>query len=96
MPGQMAAAHGACRSGGVFPQYSSLWSGVLPVSYTHLDVYKRQIQLKLVDKAKELLCATNKSVSEIAYELGFNDPHHLSRMFKKNTGCSPNEFRLSA
>lgn len=30
MPGQMAAAHGACRSGGVFPQYSSLWSGVLP------------------------------------------------------------------
>ena len=30
MPGQTAAAHGACRSGGVFPQYSSLWSGVLP------------------------------------------------------------------
>lgn len=30
MPGQMEAAHGACRSGGVFPQYSSLWSGVLP------------------------------------------------------------------
>lgn len=30
MPDQTAAAHGACRSGGVFPQYSSLWSGVLP------------------------------------------------------------------
>lgn len=30
MPGQTAAAHGARRSGGVFPQYSSLWSGVLP------------------------------------------------------------------
>ena len=41
-------------------------------------------------------CATNKSVSEIAYELGFKYPHHLSRMFKKNTGYSPNEFRLSA
>ena len=30
MPGLTAAALGVCRSGGVFPQYSSLWSGVLP------------------------------------------------------------------
>lgn len=56
---------------------------------------QKHIHIKLVDKAKELLCATNKSVSEIAYELGFKYPHHLSRMFK-NTGYSPNEFRLSA
>lgn len=57
---------------------------------------QEHIQLKLVEKAKELLCATNKSISEIAYELGFKYPHHLSRMFKKKTGCSPHEFRLSA
>ena len=57
---------------------------------------QEHIHIKLVDKAKELLCATNKSVSEIAYELGFKDPPHLSRMCKKNTGYSPNEFRLSA
>ena len=57
---------------------------------------QEHIHIKLVDKAKELLCATNKSVSEIAYELGFKYPHHLSRMFKKNTGYSPSEFRLSA
>lgn len=57
---------------------------------------QEHIHIKLVDKAKELLCATNKSVSEIAYELGFKYPHHLSRMFKKNTGFSPSEFRLSA
>ncbi len=44
---------------------------------------QEHIQLKLVDKAKELLCATNKSVSEIAYELGFEYPHHLSRMFRR-------------
>ena len=37
---------------------------------------QEHIQLKLGDKAKELLCATNKSVSEIAYELGFKYPHH--------------------
>lgn len=57
---------------------------------------QEHIQLKLIGKAKDLLCATNKSVSEIAYELGFKYPHHLSRMFKKNMGCSPNEFRISA
>lgn len=57
---------------------------------------QEHIQLKLVDKAKDLLCTTNKSVSEIAYELGFKYPHHLSRMFKKNTGRTPNEFRMSA
>lgn len=57
---------------------------------------QEHIQIKLVDKAKEFLCSTNKSVSEIAYVLGFKYPHHLSRMFKKNTGLSPNEFRASA
>lgn len=56
---------------------------------------QEHIQLKLIGHAKDLLCATNKSVSEIAYELGFKYPHHLSRMFKRNVGCSPHEFRLS-
>lgn len=57
---------------------------------------QEHIQLKIIGKAKDLLCGTNKSVSEIAYELGFKYPHHLSRMFKKNVGRSPNEFRQSA
>ncbi|MFR4222739.1 MAG: helix-turn-helix domain-containing protein [Akkermansia sp.] len=35
---------------------------------------QEHIHIKLVDKAKELLCATNKSVSEIAYELGSSIP----------------------
>ena len=41
------------------------------------------IQLTTIDRAKELLIEGNKSVSEIAYELGFKYPHHLSRLFKK-------------
>ena len=36
---------------------------------------------------------TDKTVSEIAYEVGFQYPHHLSRMFKKIAGCSPLEYR---
>lgn len=56
---------------------------------------QEHIRIKLIDLAKNRLCEGKKSVSEIAYELGFKYPHHLSRMFKRNVGCSPKEFRLS-
>ena len=52
------------------------------------------IQLVVMEKVKELLAESNKTVSEIAYELGFKYPHHLSRVFKKVTGTTPNEYRL--
>lgn len=51
------------------------------------------IQNKLIDLAKEKVFDPNKSVSEIAYELGFKYPQHFSRLFKKRVGYSPNEFR---
>ena len=51
------------------------------------------IQLTTIDRAKELLIEGNMSVSEIAYELGFKYPHHLSRLFKKVVGMTPNEYR---
>lgn len=46
----------------------------------------------LIERAKELLIDKNMTVSEVAYELGFNYVHHLSRMFKKTTGMSPKEY----
>ena len=52
------------------------------------------IQLAVMEKVKELLAENNKTVSEIAYELGFKYPHHLSRVFKKVVGRTPNEYRL--
>jgi AraC-like DNA-binding protein len=55
---------------------------------------QEHIQLKLIDIAKERIFDTSKSVSEIAYELGFKHPQHLSRMFKNETGYTPNQFRL--
>lgn len=55
---------------------------------------QEQIQLKLMDIAKERLFDTSKSVSEIAYELGFKYPQHFSRIFKKLSGFSPNEYRI--
>lgn len=52
------------------------------------------IQLKVIDKAKDSLYNPDKSINEIAYELGFKYPHHFSRMFKKVVGSSPSEYRL--
>lgn len=49
---------------------------------------------KVVDKAKEKLISTQMTMTEIAYELGFQYPQHLSRMFKKEVGCTPNEYRM--
>ena len=52
------------------------------------------IQLKIVDVAKEIFFDTCKPISDIAYELGFKYPQHFTRIFKKNTGYSPNEYRM--
>ena len=51
------------------------------------------IQNKIIDLAKELLLATGKTVSQIAYDLGFQYSQHFNRVFKKRTGQSPNEYR---
>lgn len=52
------------------------------------------IHLYLVDKAKALLWGSEKSVSEIAYELGFVHPSHFTKLFTSKTGKSPSEYRL--
>lgn len=55
---------------------------------------QERIQEKIIELAKEHIADTDKTVSEIAYTLGFQYPQHLCRMFKKRTGCTPNEYRL--
>ncbi|MDB9932763.1 helix-turn-helix transcriptional regulator [Flavobacteriales bacterium] len=47
----------------------------------------------LMEKAKNLLLSSTDSVSGIAYSLGFNYPHYFSRIFKKKTGKTPQEYR---
>lgn len=47
----------------------------------------------LIKKAKSLLLSSDSSISQIAYELGFEHPPYFSRLFKKKTGKSPVEFR---
>lgn len=56
---------------------------------------QQHIHAKLIEKAKEKLSGSNLSVSEIAYQLGFEYPQSFSRLFKTKTNLSPVEFRQS-
>jgi AraC-like DNA-binding protein len=51
------------------------------------------IQSKLIDLAKERIFDINKSIGEVAYDLGFKYPQHFTRLFKQKVGISPNEYR---
>ncbi|MBO6606764.1 MAG: helix-turn-helix transcriptional regulator [Psychroserpens sp.] len=56
---------------------------------------QQHIHDKLIEKAKLDLSSTNQSVSEIAYQLGFEQPASFSKLFKAKTEMSPIEFRRS-
>lgn len=51
------------------------------------------IHIYMVNEAKNRLMGDEQSVSEIAYELGFENLPYFSRLFKKETGISPNQFK---
>ena len=51
------------------------------------------IHLKLLEAAKVKVLDSSKSISEIAYELGFKYPQHFTRLFKQKVGVSPLEYR---
>ncbi|MBB3838280.1 AraC-like DNA-binding protein [Runella defluvii] len=56
---------------------------------------QQHIHGKLIEKAKEYLTATSLSVSEIAYQLGFEQPQSFNRLFKKKTSLTPIAFKQS-
>jgi AraC-like DNA-binding protein len=54
---------------------------------------KEYVQNKIIEVAKNKVFQSDKTVNEIAYELGFKYPQHFSRLFKQRVGCTPNEYR---
>ncbi|WP_439556491.1 helix-turn-helix domain-containing protein [Dyadobacter sp.] len=52
------------------------------------------IQMKVIEAAKERIFNSDKTVNEIAFELGFKYPQHFSRLFKQRIGQTPNEYRI--
>ncbi len=51
------------------------------------------IHLYVISEAKNMLVVGDQSISEIAYQLGFENPPYFSRLFKKEVGISPKEFK---
>ena len=74
----------------VSPNYLSSLLKVLTGQSTQQHIHD-----KLIEKAKEKLSTTDLSVSEIAYELGFEHSQSFSKLFKRKTRLSPLEFRQS-
>ena len=74
----------------VSPTYLSAMLKVLTGQTTQQHIHD-----KLIEKAKEKLSTTGLSVSEIAYELGFEHPQSFSKLFKSKTNFSPLAFRQS-
>ena len=49
-----------------------------------------------MEKAKELLRSTSMKTAEVAFAVGYKDPHYFSYLFKKTQECTPREFRSKA
>ncbi|MEJ2112883.1 MAG: ATP-binding protein, partial [Flavobacteriaceae bacterium] len=73
----------------LFISESQLYRKLKATTDKSTAVFIRSIKLQ---KGKELLQITNKTISEVAYEVGFNDPSYFSRVFKKEFGQAPSNF----
>jgi AraC family transcriptional activator of pobA len=57
---------------------------------------QQHLHQALIERAKHLLLSTSLTVSETAFQLGFDYPHYFTRLFKSKTGLTPAAFRFSA
>lgn len=49
-----------------------------------------------IEKAKEMLKSGERSIKDICFEVGYNDPNYFSRVFKKVEGVTPSEFKIKS
>ncbi len=68
---------------------SQIYRKIKAITGKSTAVFIRSVRLQ---KAKELMQTTDKTISEIAYEVGFNDPSWFSRAFKEEFGFTPSEM----
>ena len=70
--------------------FCTIFSQEMGVTFTE---YLTELRM---NRAKELLRTTQMRSSDIAYAVGYNDPHYFSYLFKKHTGMTPRDFRREA
>lgn len=63
-------------------------------SYTNLSPHQYVIRTR-IERSKELLTNTNRSIWNISYEVGFNNPSQFHRNFVSMVGCTPLQYRLN-
>ena len=51
------------------------------------------ITTRRMERAKEILRSTDRRSGEIAFDVGYHDPHYFSFLFKKTQGCTPRDYR---
>ncbi|GGZ71305.1 helix-turn-helix domain-containing protein [Paraglaciecola chathamensis] len=56
---------------------------------------KECMQLRLIERSKDLLIGTDQSIATIAYSLGFEYPQYFARLFKKKVGQTPSQYRAA-
>ncbi len=78
-----------------YMQYSSRYLSTVFAEITGMKL-KSYIDSQQIEAAKELLANSPADISEISYQLGYEDSHNFSRTFKRITGMSPKEYRASA
>ena len=77
----------SCRLHREYSSLSKLFSEVRGITIERFAIHHR------VEYAKELLCYSSLTTSQIAYRLGYGSPTYLSSQFKQVTGMTPREFR---
>lgn len=82
--------------------YSTLLSKKLNYEYSHLSrlfsivegkTIEKFIMMQKIEKVKEYIAYDEMTLSEIAFEMGYSSPAHLSAQFKKITGMTPSQFK---
>ncbi|MBQ6509378.1 MAG: helix-turn-helix domain-containing protein [Flexilinea sp.] len=81
----ISVANHVCMSAAYFSTVFSQTTGQSFIAY---------LTAMRMEKAKELLTTTNMKLSDIALEIGYNEPNYFSHVFRKTTGISPKEYRM--
>lgn len=77
----------ARHSGMSYGYFSRCFHDIIGISFSDYCISVR------IRQAKQLLTNTSLTIQQIAFEIGYNDEKYFSRLFKKNTGLSPSDFR---